>query len=222
MSSHAPEAQGLLFSAALAAANTLAWISNFNAGAVATSITVVAVALIAVYGMLANKKTETEANRVREEAKAQAEAFAITEEAKAKAWAERTRLEMQIASDREKFEANSLTAQNQKLTTLIEEGNARLKDAIDRDTERTEAANKKLHAMANERQVEVLRHHEESQRLTRQLELTTKQLEETNEELHAARAEIRAMLAKNEQTQRQVSANSQDIKTLAENQLKAS
>lgn len=216
MSSHAQAAQSILSPTLLAVANGVAWLSNFNAGAVATAITVIAVAVVAVYGLIANKKIEVDANRTREKAKAEAEALAIVEEAKAKAWAERTRLEMQIASDREKLEANSLTAQNKKLTALIEEGNARLKEAIDRDAERTEAANKKLHSMANERQVEVLRYHDEIQRLTRQLELTTKQLEETNEELHEARAENRALLAKIEQMQRQVAANSADIKALSE------
>lgn len=78
--------------------------------------------------------------------------------ARGEAWADRMRLEMQVRIDQEKVEANSLNGQIKSLTSKMEEMQKRVEDA-----------NKKLHDAANDRQIEVNRHHEEMQSVMKQV-----------------------------------------------------
>lgn len=190
MSESAQTAMSAVTVTALSGANLLAWASSFDAAAVAGTITILGLAGIGIV-----------TRAIKEISKARSEA-----------WADRIRLEQQIAADQEKLNENSLGRKIATLQAAIDEGNRGTEDL----KQRVEDANKKLHEAANERNVESLRHHEEIERLTKQLQLTTRQLEETNEELHAARAENKALLAKIELMQRQVTENSQDIKALNE------
>lgn len=135
--------------------NVIAWASSFDAGAVATGITIVSLAGIAAYSNLAKARGRRKADETRLEA----ERIRVTEKARADAWADRMRLEMQVRMDQEKLEAGSLNGQIKSLTAKIEEMQQRVEDA-----------NKKLHDAAGERQVEVYRHHEEVQMLMKQLE----------------------------------------------------
>lgn len=161
MSSQEQTTFGVVSVVSYVGTNVLAWASSFDAGAVATSFTVLSLAGIAAYsnwvkarGRQMAEETRLEADRIRE-----------VERAKAEAWADRVRLETQVRLDQEKLEANSLNGQIKVLTAKIDESNVRAVEL----QQRIEDANKKLHEAANERQNEVYRHHEESQMLMAQV-----------------------------------------------------
>jgi phage host-nuclease inhibitor protein Gam len=154
MSSQEQTAYTVVSAAGYLGTNILAWASSFDAGAIATSFTVLSLAGIAAYSNWVKARGRQKA----EETRLEADHIREVEKAKAEAWAERVRLEMQVQQDRERIEAGSLNGQIKALTAKIEEGNKRIEDA-----------NRKLHDAADERQTEVLQHHEEVQMLMKQV-----------------------------------------------------
>lgn len=139
--SHAPELRPVGF-VLLGLSNVMAWAEGFNAGAVASGITAVGLALVGL-GIWAWKQFDA------------------------------TKLESRL-----KWDAAMKGSLSEQVAILVEQGKE--------SARRVEDANRKLHDIRDEANTDRLRHHEEIDRLVKQLQLAQDQLDQMAKDLRFA------------------------------------